>query len=164
MKKILFRLLYFFIFVCFCGFGIVNAENISYVGSSTCDLDSFSKTGMFRLPIENMKPSHAIEYRKIRSQKYLLIINGIKEIGGCGTIISQFQLPKMKVGESVEFKCTIKDCHQDTNNIIIGIANNKDGKVRLVKPRLAWSLELEKIKFVKINASDVICDTTGYAE
>jgi hypothetical protein len=164
MKNNLFRLPCFILFICFCGFNSVNAENISYVGSSTCDLNYSFKAKMFRLPIENIKPEHAIEYRKIHKQKYLLIINGVKEIGGCGTIISQFQLPKMRTGESVEFKCTIKERHQDTNNVIIGIADNKAGKVRFVNPRLAWSLDLEKMNFVKINAFHIICDTTGYAE
>jgi hypothetical protein len=127
-------------------------------------LDYSFKTGNFRLPIENIKPEHAIEYRKIHDNKYLLIINDIKEIGGCGTIISQFRLPKIKADESVEFNCKIKkqQHNTDNNNIIVGIARNNFGKKRFVKPSLAWRLDLDKMTFVNVKTSNIICDTRGY--
>ncbi len=163
MKKNVYCLLCLLIHAYFLSVSNAKAENVSYVGYSTCRLNPSFNPGMFRLPIENIKPGYAIEYRRINKQKCLLIIDGVKVIGGCGRIIKQFRLPKIRSGESVQFNCITKEHHQD-NNIIIGIALNKNGRVRFVKPRLAWSLNIDKIDFDKISSTNVICDTIGYEE
>ncbi len=130
-------------------------------GHSTCELPSQSRIGQFVLPM-NGGWERALEYRKSGSVKMVFVLGHVDPTTLCGTIIGALRLPKHHGGEAIEFDCYLANARSNTDHVI-GLANNRRGKLRYVVPRRAWRVNLELGTFEPITNKRVVCDTAGYA-
>ena len=86
----------------------------------------------------------------------------------CGTVESFLDLTHLiRKGEGVEFKCYT--LHEGGTawgawGHVVGLADNHNGRARLVHPRLAWRVDIKEKRFEEIEGQSVTCDTAGYGD
>ena len=86
----------------------------------------------------------------------------------CGIVDASLDVSHViRKGEGVELKCYT--AHEGGTTWpkwghIIGLADGRNGTVRIAKPRLAWRVDVVKKRFEELKKQSVTCDMTGYAD
>jgi hypothetical protein len=86
----------------------------------------------------------------------------------CGIVESALDLTHfIRKDETVEFKC-YTDHEGGTTwgkwGHVVGLADNHNGRERLVHARLAWRVDIKEERFEEIKGETVVCDTSGYTD
>jgi hypothetical protein len=139
-------------------------EFASLRGKDICDLQGefFVRVGVY---LDHRK-HYLLDYRE-RDGVYAVFLLS-KPSPNCGIIDAILDLtPLKRTGESMEFKCYTR--HEGGTTWgkwgrIIGLADNKQGKKRFVKARMAWRVNVKKKRFEEIKGEKVECDTSGYTD
>ena len=138
----------------------------SLKGKNICDLQGqfLHSFGVYL----NAKKEHLVEYRE-RDGVIALFLSEVKSTSDdCGTVEAVLDLTDViKPNETTEFKCYTK--HEGGTTWrhwghIVALADNHQGKVRFVKGRLAWRVNIRQKRFEPIPSARVHCDTAGYED
>ena len=140
------------------------ARIASLTGKDICSLgETFPKQLGVYLDLEKR---HAVQYREKNGIAAVFMLSS--PTLHCGIVDAILDLtPIIRKEETVEFKCYTNSEGGTTWGKwghIVGLANNRGGKERLVTARLAWRVDIENKHFEPIPGAFVGCDTTGYTD
>jgi hypothetical protein len=136
----------------------------SLTGKDICSLDGeFPKQLGVYLDVGK---EHAVQYREREGVVAVFLLS--KPTLHCGTVDAGLDLTRLiRKGETVEFKCYTKREGGTTWGKwghIVGLANNDEGRERLVTARMAWRVNINGKRFEAIKGETVHCDTSGYTD
>jgi hypothetical protein len=114
----------------------------------------------------DLAKTHAVQYRERDGITAVFLLS--KPTTHCGIVDASLNLTTIiQKDETVEFKCyTSREGGTTWGKWghIVGLANNRAGRKRFVKARLAWRVDIENKRFEPITSDTVHCDTSGYTD
>jgi hypothetical protein len=136
----------------------------SITGKNVCDFQG-KFPDQFGVYLDGRK-DNAVHYQQRDGVMALFLL--AKPTGRCGVVDAVLDLtPLVRKNENIEFKCYSAREGGTTSKEwghVIGLADNKNGRRRLVKARLAWRVNIEEKRFEDLEGQSVTCDTSGYAD
>lgn len=105
---------------------------------------------------------YSVEYRERDELIAIFLLSDSRPPDYCGSVLdSKVITPKHK-GDTVLFKCRLKNHANPGWGHIVGLGDNHLGQLRYVTASDAWKVDIKSGSFEKINGNSVVCDASGY--